>query len=370
MRKAFVAIGLGVVMFVFFWGCQSAEMTSAKVYIQQKEYDQALVQLKKEMQKNPNNAEAYFLAGQLYGEMDSLDKMVEMFNKAEQLDTSYHKEIVKWRRGKSAEAFNKGVKAWKKKKDLEEALKWTYTAIKIDSTNVNAYKNLGFLYQQKQMKFEQEGNKDSAQYYIDRRIEIYRKAHKMDPSDEDLAAILAALYTAENMPDSAVAVLEPYIGKARDPKVYSAAADAYDALGKTDKALEMLKHMEKLEPDDPGVLFDIGVRYYNMEKYDEAAKYFDKVLSLRPDDVNALNNKGLALFNAGKLDEAEKIFIELVKKKPDNSDYWGALAVTWAKMEKGKKATTAFEIQKALEAGDKDKAKKLIKKLNLGISLD
>ena len=370
MRKSIIAV-LGVAfVLAAFWGCQSPEMTSAKVYIQQKEYDQALIQLKKEIEKNPTNAEAYFLAGQLYGEMDSLDKMVEMFNKAEELDTSYRAEIIKWRRSKSAEAFNKGLKAWKRKKDLEKSLKWTYMAIKIDSTNVNAYKNLGFLYQQKQMKFEQEGNKDSAQYYIDKRIEVYRKAHFMDPDDEELAAILAALYTAENMPPSSISILELYIGKAQNPKVYSAAADAYDQLGQTEKALQMLTHMEKLDPNDAGVLFDIGVRYYNMEKYDEAAQYFDKVLKIKPDDVNALNNKGLALFNAGKLDEAEKIFVELVKKKPDVADYWSALAVTWAKMEKGKKATTAFDIQKALEAGDKDKAKKLIKKLNLGITLD
>ncbi len=369
MRRTMVVAFIAAAVLASFWGCQSAEMTSAKVYIQQKEYDQALIQLKKEIQKNPTNAEAYFLAGQLYGEMDSLDKMVEMFNKAEELDTSYKSEIEKWRRSKSAEAFNKGLKAWKRKKDLDESLKWTYMAIKIDSTNVNAYKNLGFLYQQKQMKFEQEGNKDSAQYYIDKRIEIYRKAHFMDPEDEELAAILAALYTAENMPDSAISILKPYIGKAKSAKVYSAAADAYDQLGDTEKALEMLTHMEKLDPNDPGVLFDIGVRYYNMKKYDKAAEYFDKVLALNPDDANALNNKGLALFNAGKLDEAEKVFVELVKKKPDNPDYWGALAVTWAKMEKGKKATIAFDIQKALESGDKAKAQKLVKKLNLGITI-
>ncbi|MCD6532312.1 hypothetical protein J7K99_07705, partial [bacterium] len=63
MRKSIIAV-LGVAfVLAAFWGCQSPEMTSAKVYIQQKEYDQALIQLKKEIEKNPTNAEAYFLAG-------------------------------------------------------------------------------------------------------------------------------------------------------------------------------------------------------------------------------------------------------------------------------------------------------------------
>ncbi|RKZ34100.1 hypothetical protein DRQ33_02905, partial [bacterium] len=87
--RAYLTVGLAIIsLCVIFIGCQSPEMTSAKVYIQQKDYSSALVQLKKEMANNPTNAEAYFYAGQIYGELDSLDQMVKMFDKAEQLDST------------------------------------------------------------------------------------------------------------------------------------------------------------------------------------------------------------------------------------------------------------------------------------------
>ena len=43
--------------------CASSEMTSAKLYIQRKEYDNAKAQLLKEIAKNPKNEEAYYLLG-------------------------------------------------------------------------------------------------------------------------------------------------------------------------------------------------------------------------------------------------------------------------------------------------------------------
>ena len=357
-------MAFGILLFV---GCQSAEMTSAKVYINQKDYPQALVHLKNEIKNNPTNAEAYFLAGQLYGEMDSLEQMVKMFDKAEQLDTTYISEITKWRRSKSGEALNKGLKLWKKKKDLEGSIKWTLTSLEIDSTNVSAWKDLGFLYQQKMKKFDEEGNKDSLNYYTNLRIKTYKKAYSLDKTDEDLIAILAGLYTLENKPDSALAILEPSLKTSKNSRIYSAAADAYDALDKKKEALQMLTKMEELDPENPAVLFDIGVRYYSMEDYDKAAEYFSKTLEVKPNDINAMNNKGLALFNAGKLDESAKVLWEVVKRNPKDPTYWDQIGIVWAKLGKGKDAKKAMEIKDALKSGDTEKANKLAKKLGVEI---
>ncbi|MCD6594218.1 tetratricopeptide repeat protein [bacterium] len=350
-------------------GCQSAEMTSAKVYINQKDYSQALVHLKNEIKNNPANAEAYFMSGQIYGEMDSLDQMVKMFDKTQQLDTTYISEITKWRKSKSGKAFNKGLNLWKKKKDLDGSIEWTLTSIEIDSTNISAWKNLGYLYQQKMIKFDKDNKQDSLKYYTELRIKTYKKAYSLDKKDEGLVAIMAGLYTLDSKADSAIVILTPFF-ESKNPKIFSAAADAYDALDKKDEALKMLTKMERLNPNDAGVLFDIGIRYYNMEDYDNAAGYFDKVIKINPNDLKALNNKGLALLNAGKLEEAESALFQVVKSNPANPDVWDQIGIVWAKLEKGKNATTAMAIKKALIADNMDEAKKLAKELGVEIEND
>ncbi len=343
-------------------------MTSAKVYIQQKEYDQALVFLKKEIENNPTNAEAYLLAGQIYGEMDSLEQMVEMFAKAEELDSSYRSEIEKWRKSKSAEAFNRGIKAWKKKKDLEDALRWTLFSLKIDSTNVNAWKNLAFLYQEKVKRFESSGVADSAKYYDEKRFEVYKKAHRIAPDDTEILWILAGLYTSRGKPDSAIALLSPLIGKTDEPKVYFALADAYDAKADTQKALEMLTKAEALDPQNVDLLFDIGVRYYRMHNFDRAATYFGKVVERDSTNADALYNLSLSLFNAGDYDGAEAAALRLVKLDPNDADSWEQLAVVWAKSGKTRDAKTAMDVSKALRDGAKEEAQKLMEKLGIGSS--
>ncbi len=370
MRYCCASIALVVFIALIIVGCQSPEMTSAKVYIQQKDYPAALEQLKREIEKNPSNAEAYFIAGKIYGEMDSLEQMVSMFEKAEELDSSYSSEIEKWRKSKSAQALNKGIKLYKKKNDLEGAIKWTLTAAEINPSNVKALKNLAFLYQEKSNRAAEEGQTDSVAYYDELRLGVYEKAHQFDPKDEEVVWILAGLYVRNGKPDDALKIIEPLVDSTKEPRVLFAAADAYDAKADTQKALEMLKRAEAIDPENTGLLFDIGVRYYNMGDFLKAAEYFDKVLAKEPDNVDALYNKALALFYGNDLSSAEATTLELLKKDPKNPDVWDQLALVWAKAGKGKLSSKAEEVSKALQSGNVSKAAKISKSLNIGVNIE
>ena len=63
----------------FFMGfqCGTAEMTSAKLYIQRSEWDNAKVQLQKELEKHPENAEAWFLLGRIHFEQKNYSEMLK-----------------------------------------------------------------------------------------------------------------------------------------------------------------------------------------------------------------------------------------------------------------------------------------------------
>ena len=62
LQLGIIAVVLAAIVTTGF-ECASSEMTSAKLYIQRKEYDNAKKQLEKEVEKNPKNEEAYYLLG-------------------------------------------------------------------------------------------------------------------------------------------------------------------------------------------------------------------------------------------------------------------------------------------------------------------
>lgn len=355
-----------------FVGCQSTQMTSAKVYIQQKDYPAALFQLKEEIKLRPTNAEAYFLAGQIYGELDSLDQMIVMFAKAEELNPSYKSDIEKWRESKSAEAFNKGIKAWEKKKDLDEATKWTELSSKINPKNVKAWKNLGFLYQQKELQLIEKGETTSATEFSKKMMDAYRKAYLLSPDDGESACVLASLYNKSEMPDSALKILAPFETREKTDstmyaKILLVLADAYDIKGDKEKALDYLKRAEKNRPDDAKLLFDIGVRLYTMQKFDEASDYFLKVVNLQEDNDDARYNLSLSLYNAQKYKNAETVTRELLHRDPFSSEYWDQMALIWAGMGNGKEAKIAEKISKLALEGKRDEIIKLAKEVGIEI---
>ena len=62
----FTLIALGVVyLMVTGFQCGSAESTSAKLYMQRKEWDAAELSLAKEVENNPANSEAWYYLGQV-----------------------------------------------------------------------------------------------------------------------------------------------------------------------------------------------------------------------------------------------------------------------------------------------------------------
>ena len=69
-KQMWLSLTLLLALFVFalFTGCQDTYTTSAKVYMQQNNYDKAIEQCLLAIDQIPNNAEAYYVLGQAYGQ--------------------------------------------------------------------------------------------------------------------------------------------------------------------------------------------------------------------------------------------------------------------------------------------------------------
>ena len=82
-KTRIIGLLLFSLMLVLFIGCASEELTSAKLYIQQQDYNNAETYLVKALSAEPENPEIPFLLGdEIYGRKMEWGKMNEMFDKA------------------------------------------------------------------------------------------------------------------------------------------------------------------------------------------------------------------------------------------------------------------------------------------------
>lgn len=126
--------------------CSSAEITSAKLYIQRKDFSNAEAQLMKETAKNPKNEEAWFLLGQVRFEMKDYKGMKDAFVKASEAGIKFKKEISQQTVAVWARLFNDGVEKINKAEDpagFDAAIESFNQAIYVMPDSVVNYQNLG-----------------------------------------------------------------------------------------------------------------------------------------------------------------------------------------------------------------------------------
>lgn len=84
---------LFIIITIFLAGCESKQMTRAKEMMQTQLYQSASTLLRKEIGKNPKNAEANYLLGVCIIEMSGVENAVHFFNSAMLLDTDYRVNV-------------------------------------------------------------------------------------------------------------------------------------------------------------------------------------------------------------------------------------------------------------------------------------
>ncbi|MDP7025314.1 MAG: hypothetical protein QGI16_00090, partial [Candidatus Marinimicrobia bacterium] len=167
-RRSWIILICSVLITTFYWSCTSAELTSARIYARDKEYDKEKEQLLLAMKgADSENPEVYFRMGSdIYANRGEWEKMNEMLDKAISLGEDIMipvgaenltvKEGVELIRGKYwAGFYNKGANAYNdalsgdlelKNSNLDKAIDLFSTAIQIFPTEGKTYKNLLFCY--------------------------------------------------------------------------------------------------------------------------------------------------------------------------------------------------------------------------------
>ncbi len=154
--KKFIIYGMLVIsaasLALMGFQCSSAEMTSAKLYIQRKEFQNAEAQLLKEVAKNPKNEEAWYMLGQIRVELKDYKGMKDAYVKASEIGTKFKKEIDGQTVATWGRLFNQGVEELNKAQDstgFDAAIeRYKLASYVMPESTVNQ-QNLGLAYYRK-----------------------------------------------------------------------------------------------------------------------------------------------------------------------------------------------------------------------------
>lgn len=330
MKRFFVIISLLAMVFGFAaFQCASTEITSARLYLQQKNYDKALETLLQEVEKNPQSAEGYYLLGYVYGEKGDIAKMVENFEKSLAISNEFQKEISESRNFHWANNFNSGV----------------------------AYFN----------KAAQTSNEDSTKMMFDKSIEKFEAAILAQPDSTDTYKNLTFAYLNAGRVDEAEAPLKKLVEKGGSADSYSMlgeiyitkgqelmskyresgnAEDSVAAMAKFDEAISVLQKGRNEFPENGDILLYLSNAYINANKLDVAMDTFKEGVEVDPNNKFYRYNYGVLLLEAKDYPAAEEQFIKAIELDPEYSNAIYNLAATYVKW--------GTEMRDAAEAAQSD----------------
>lgn len=382
MKRYLIVLGsAAIVLFFTLTGfeCASPEMTSARLALQQKNYDKALEALHKETAKNPTADEAYYLMGYLYGERENIDAMVENFNKSLSISKKYEKEIKQAKKSYWGTSFNKAVAFVKKAQNnpskdsstvyLEKAASMFRQAIKAEPDSVDTYRNLAFicfnlgknddaiepLNKMIEMKKSVDAYRFLGQIYYNKGIEL-KTGYERSKDAADSVAYMA-------MFEKAIGVLES--GKAihgTDSDILLYLSNSYIAAGKATVAIDVFKQGVVADPANKYYRFNYAVLLRGKMDFEEAEKQFKAAMEIDSKYLNAEYHMAINYWNwgislqkladeAGKENPAikEKYTLGLplmeayVQQKADDAAGWELLAKLYSKLSMNDDANKAFE---------------------------
>jgi len=366
------------IMFLGFQ-CASTELTSAKLYIQQKNWDKAIETLNTEVTKNPKSDEGYFLLGTVYSEQDNIDKMIESFDKSLAISNKFEKNIEEYKAFQWANNFNRGVSLFQRgnkvtdkdssKMYFDMAIDAYNKAIALEPDSGETYRNLAFVYLTtgkteesiepltKLVEIEQaeEGYQYLGEVYYTLGINMMNDFNSSKNSQDSIKAM--------DYYDKSIVTLEEGLKKfPANSEMQVARTSAYIGAGRIAEAITASKILVENEPDNKIYHYNYGVLLLNAERYPEAETQLLEALKLDPEYENAIYNLGVTYVKWGtamnkeaeqkgvmseeykqKYQSALPYLERVVEKDPTNVAIWELLGKVYSVLGMTEDANNAFK---------------------------
>ncbi len=381
MKKLVLTSLSALLIFLSFtaFQCASTELTSAKLYIQQKKYDKAQEVLQKEIQKNPQSDEGHYLLGHLYGEQANYAKMNEHFAKSLETSNRFAENIKSYRQNYWANEFNKGVNLYNRagKVTSQDSSKNYFlkasdafrNAVIIMPDSSASYQNLSFTLRragedEKAVQIFEDLNKTNksaatSKMLADNYLYVGQKfmdSYKENGNAQDSVKAMSYFNNAVTMLE------EETKNNPNDNDLLVLLSSAYISAKKTDVALNTFKAVVEKNPENAQFRYNYGVLLLEAKDFTGSVEQFEKAIEIDPKFESALYNLSVAYLRWGselrnkaeenkttdpaanqKFEGAMQSLERLVEINPNEVAYWETLAKVYALLGKNDQAKDAFD---------------------------
>ncbi len=348
-NKSIYLLTLGLLI----WGCSSQEYTSAKLYIQNEDWEKAEEFLLKslETEQEKESPEVHVQVGyHVYGRKGDWDNMNKMFDKA--LAFGADKKILQGRPTSEyiedfrslywAQSYNEGVKVF------------------------NDYKRSGdkAVLQKAADKFEETKSinpKEGQAYFIlascyadlgdsDRAMDNAKQSVELTPEDFQANLAIGQLLSRQKKTKVAIQYLKKAV-ELNPSNTFATRllATAYYDQGNKEESIATFEKAIKGETDKKikaDLYFNLGVLNMQIGDFQNAEDSFLSAYDLNPDDSEALVGMAQTFENVEKWRRAEKFYKELIVLEPDNPDHYKGMARVLIKQGDHDAATRYYEKSK------------------------
>lgn len=372
MNKIKIIVGL-IMLTMILGGCSSGlsedyinHLNSSQTYIDNEDYEAAMVEIEDAISHNPEVPEAYVQKGYIHlvrGELNqattALKFVEEHIDEFQNDDSKYAGLLNIGNLRYQLELYSEALEFFEQAKviggrdpELYNAIGLTYMALgeadkakeaysitlDVDADNFYAYGNLAAL-------FLNSGE-------LDRGLSEINTALGINPYVPQFYLIKAELLAAKNQIDEAIGVYSEalliwdnfgsayyqrgdlnllqgnYLDAAND---FSSSKDygivdgllglgyAYNGLTQYDRAITAFsEYLANIEAIDLRAVYEIALGYYQLENYSEAINSIDELLKLEPEDTEALLIKAFSYEKLNQYEEAKDILNIILSIEPNH----------------------------------------------------
>ncbi|KPL15940.1 hypothetical protein AMJ74_00355 [candidate division WOR_3 bacterium SM1_77] len=350
---------------IFFIGCPSAPKNSARIYIEQQDYERAKEQISIGLKDTPNDYELYVLLAKAEIGLSRWTEASEAFEDGIAIDSA---KTINWLLGDKKnisayrQAFYNAALTLREEKMYEHAVRNLGYAKILNPNDVSTYILEGGLYGEM-------GNREMAN-------KAYAKALSIDPENPDAYFLVGKEFYDKRMYDSSVvkfnkAVEYFNIRHERDAKMLFQNLPEVDQ----DLAFKIIKLWNEKKNDELDELIRVqlgidaglsamkdrvdrffktsqglarsyywlGMAHYNLKDDALALENIQKSLGVLPDDLDALFYVGEILIKMKRFKDALSNFERITQLKEDDVYAWFYSAVCHSQLKDYKKAIDIYE---------------------------
>jgi len=113
--------------------------------------------------------------------------------------------------------------------------------------------------------------------------------------------------------------------------------------GKYQVALETFQQAATLEPQNPSVLYGLGLACYKLYEHHESVQYLDQALEIQKDYISALAQRGLAYKWLNQNDNANADFERAIEIQPKDYKDWQGRCIALAELQQYEEALVSID---------------------------